>query len=325
MKVLDNREDAYSGIIRGWCVGRIKCEDILIDDASVPDKWIELDFGKPRTDGRTYRSEESNSVSRHDMEEVVKKITRGLMTSGYRGDIVTEVIRKLNAEYEVEVEFKAYSKAGDWTSHSFIRLVEKGKGVYEDEEIATAEDIKPYLSENEYDVKIKVTPYTYYTSQKRYNGEDGIKYIANKVLKEEYTYCLKKGKNIVPDKYIANGADGIIIWQSEKKNSNKNNSIEKQMLKSIKIEKKQMAFNKFCKVMEELEGRNRDWTMVFLTIDGRWNTSRRVKTINKYILNVTDDELIKMSEEEIEKRCKSYWTARLMEAQARIKALKFEA
>lgn len=326
-KMLSVREDGYYGIAREWCVAKVTGDRLLgpserdrFSAYSEDDLLMKLDFGRPRTDMQR-RSDERIGITSYDVQEVVGNVTAEVMESGTREDIVSAVINKVKEDYEIEVRFKTFTKGSDWMNHAFNTLQKKGKTP-----IATAENIKPYLSDNEYDVNIYYEGISYYTPKNRYYGENAIKYLVNKTLKEKYTYCIKMGKNIVPDDYIKLGKEGIERWRQEKSNGNKQNSIEKQMLKKIKYQKKQKAFDIFNDAIAAMtnERGSRNWELVFLSVDGRWNTGRRMKTINKYVLNVSDNELVTMSNEEIEKRCKSYWVAELTQAIERIKNLEFK-
>jgi hypothetical protein len=69
---------------------------------------------------------------------------------------------------------------------------------------------------------------------------------------------------------------------------------------------------------------NHDWSTVFLSIDGHWNKSRTIKTINKFILTGGDDELLTITEEEIGKRCRSYWIDTLEEVVEKVKKMEFK-
>ena len=326
-KILIKKEDGYYGIIREWCVAKVTGDRLLgpserdrYSSYSEDDLLMKMDFGRPRTD-MPRRSDERIGIASYDVQDMVKNITAEVMESGTRGDIVSAVIKKIKEDYELEVRFKAFTKGSDWMNHAFNTLQKKAKTP-----IATVENIKPYLSENEYDVNIYYEGISYYTPKNRYYGENAIKYLVNKILKEKYTYCVKMGKNIVPDDYIKLGKEGIERWRKEKSNGNKQNSIEKQMLKKIKLQKKQDTLIMFNDVMAAMlnENGSRNWDLVLLSVDGRWSTSRRMKTINKYILNVSDNELVTMGKEEIEKRCKSYWAAELTQAIERIKNLEFK-
>lgn len=326
-KMLKKKEDGYYGIAREWCVAKVTGDRLLgpserdrFSAYSEDDLLMKLDFGRPRTDMQR-RSDERIGITSYDVQEVVGNVTAEVMESGTREDIASTVVKKIKEDYELEVRFKTFTKGSDWMKHAYNTLQKKEKTP-----IATVENIKPYLSVNEYDTNIYYEGISYYTPKNRYYGENAIKYLVNKILKEKYTYCVKMGKNIVPDDYIKLGKEGIERWRQEKSNSNKQNSIEKQMLKKIKLQKKQDAFTIFNNVMSAMlnENGSRNWDLAFLSVDGRWNTGRRSKTINKYILNVSDNELVTMSNEEIEKRCKSYWVAELTQAIERIKNLEFK-
>lgn len=330
-KMLNEKTDGHYGITREWCVAKVTGDRLL--GPSESDKHgkygftydddtllMKLDFGRPRTDMQR-RSDERIGITSYDVQEMVENVTAEVMESGTREDIASTVVKKIKEDYELEVRFKTFTKGGDWMNHAYNTLQKKTETP-----IATVENIKPYLSVNEYDTNIYYEGISYYTPKNRYYGENAIKYLVNKILKEKYRYCVKMGKNIVPDNYIKLGKAGIERWRQEKSNSNKHNSIEKQMLRKIKLQKKNDAFTTFNDVMAAMlnEKGSRNWDLAFLSVDGRWNTGRRMKTINKYILNVSDNELVTMSNEEIEKRCKSYWVAELTQAIERIKNLEFK-
>ena len=326
-KMLRKKEDTYYGVCREWCVAKVTGSKLL--GPSERDRYssygenellMKMDFGRPRTD-TPRRSDERVGVTSYDVQEIVENVTSAVMESGTREDIASAVVKKIKEDYELEVRFKTFTKGSDWMNHTSSTLQKKAEAP-----IATIRNIKPYLADNEFDVSIYYEGISYYTPKNRYYGENAIKYLVNKMLKEKYTYCVKMGKNIVPDDYIKLGKEGIERWRQEKSNGDKRNSIEKQMLRKIKLQKKNDAFTTFNDVMSAMlnEKSSRNWDLVFLSVDGRWNTGRRMKTINKYILNVSDNELVTMSEEEIEKRCRSYWVAELTQAIERIKNLEFK-
>ena len=326
MQVTDNNPNSYYGVTREFGVGEISINEFLggSEDREDNRTVIALDFGKPYTErGGTIKSEYLG-YSQFDVKEMIHNVVVDTMKSGSREDIVEEVIKRMNEDYICEITFRTYGKASGWNSHLNMSLVKKENRKYD--EIATAEDIKPYLSEEEYDTEGTINNYAYYTNMNRYFGKKAVAYLVNKILKEEYRYCVKMGKNIIPDSYLVDGEAGIEAWKNLKSSKNKNNSIEKQMMKKLKFEKKQRAFVRFNDVIHAMlnEGVNRDWSLVFLMVDGRWATARRVKTINKFILNMSDDELLKLTDEEIDKRCKDYWVSELQQAVYRIKNMKDE-
>lgn len=330
--ITKGNEDSYYGVERIFCVGRLNIGRLL-DLPEGAERWgrcepgqliMDYDFGKPCPNDSGFKTNNTR-VNRWDFEEIVKHIIDDVMISGTRESILQSVQNKLRTEYTASVLVTTYSKAGGYMNRVDVKLSKVGEELFKDNEITTdLKEIAKYMSEQEYNIRAEIDQPDVRTNSKTYNGNKAVEYLVNKAIKEKYTYCTKAGKNIVPDEYIKDGEAGIKAYQAFKRSKNKNNSIEKQMIKKLKQQQKQKAFRKFCEAMDALEGSSRSWDMVFLTIDGRWNTGRRAKTINNYILKVTDDELIKMTDEEIEKRCKSYWVAQLMEAQERVKSMTFK-
>lgn len=324
--MLSQKDGVYYGTEREWCVGKITGDtmvgtterrDVYSDDTLV----ARLDFGKPRPDNKR-EDQEGIGIHKFDFQEAVSHVLDDVMESGVRGIIEDECVERFKKDYEIEVRYKSYTKGSDWIGRVSCSLKKKDPTV----PIATISNIKPYLAENEFDMKIYWSGMTFFTTQKSYYGENAIKYLVNKLLKEKYTYCTKMGKNIVPDDYIKLGKEGIERWKQEKRNKNKNNSIEKQTIKKIKAEKKNNAFIYFNDVIREMLNENgkHEWDKVFLAVDGRWNTGRRLNTVKKNILNMTDDELITVSDEEIKNRCKEYWKKELKEAIKRIEEFDFD-
>lgn len=319
------KSNGYYGIMREWCVAKITGDTMLgtterVDTYSKEAFSFDLDFGKPRQES-IQRSQEHIGINRFDFQEAISNLLDDVMESGSRNVIADECVERFKKEYELKVKYTSYEKGGDWVSRVSGSLQKKET----ETQVATAKDIKPYLSENEFDVKVYWSGMAFFTVQKSYYGENAIKYLVNKLLKEKYTYCTKMGKNIVPDEYIKLGKEGIERWRQEKSNKNKNNSIEKQTIRKIKTEKKNNAFIYFNDVIREMLNENgkHEWDKVFLSVDGRWNTGRRLNTVKKNILNMTDDELITVSDEEIKNRCKEYWKKELKEAIRRIEELDF--
>ncbi len=320
------KSNGYYGIIREWCVAKITGDTMLgtTEKVNLYDKeafLFDLDFGKPRQEN-IQRSQEQIGINRFDFQEAISNLLDDVMESGSRNVIADECLERFKKEYELKVKYTSYEKGGDWVSRVSCSLQKKETTT----PIATVENIKPYLTENEFDVKVYWSGMAFFTTQKSYYGENAIKYLVDKLIKEKYTYCTKMGKNIVPDDYIKLGKEGIERWKQEKRNKNKNNSIEKQTIKKIKTKKKNDAFIYFNDVIREMLNENgkHEWDKVFLAVDGRWNTGRRLNTVKKYILNMTDDELITVSDEEIKNRCKEYWKKELKEAIKRIEEFDFD-
>ena len=315
-------EDSYYGIERKWLVKQMNPKELFKFTESVERREVlSLDFGKPTDDTRRYN--EFLGLHYFDIKDVIETITDSTMESGTRGNIVEEVIKNFYDNYVLDVIYTSYTKASAWHSHCRMEVHKKDGNIWKEEDLATVEEIKEYLSEEERNVTAEMDCFGYHTSKNSYYGEKAIEYLVNKMLKEKYTYCVKCGKNIVPDEYLKEGAAGIQRWKSEKSSSNKQNSVEKQVLKQIKREKRKIAYSKFFDCMQEIS-KGGSYDMVHMNVDGQWNKSRTDKTIRKYILTGGEDELVTISEEEIEKRCKSYWVYELEQLIEKIKKIEFK-
>lgn len=328
--VTDNREDGYMGISRKWCVRKLNPQ-YMFGEGGKQDRAdvVVLDFGKPFAERFNVggKKEEYINVYRWDVVETINKITEDIMRSGYRGNILDKVLETLSDDYVIDIEYTSYSKATSWNNHFNMRLQKKEDSEFSDNDIAKAEDIKPYLSENEMDTVCTADSYSYHTSKNSYYGKDAVEWLVNKWLKDHYTYCVKNGKNIIPDEYLADGESGIERWKKEKSSKNKANSVEKQVIKQLKQQKVRTAMNAFNDAMKFMlgEGSNRqhDWHQVVLTVDGRWSSSRKYATVRKNIIDVDDNTLITMSDEEIQKKCIKYWTGILEQALKDVKETQF--
>ena len=136
----------------------------------------------------------------------------------------------------------------------------------------------------------------------------------NKFIKEELTYCLKNDEVIVPQEYIDKGEEGIKEWREIKASKNKNNSIEKKILREAVHNKKKYAYDSMCRIMDAIPKGNLNWAIPFITIDGRWNKQRTRKLVNKVIDNKSQQYYIDTTEEEIMNKFKEYWKDILMTA-----------
>lgn len=265
----------------------------------------------------------SNDFRLWDMklEEMVKdKITNSVLNK-YKNNIQEKT---LNDILDIEVRFLAKVERDDKdridvTTYSEIGNARETEYEYSDdikefEELAKkATKIASYSGDGEiiYLEKVSVDIYTH-------SFNDLTKTITkeiNKYIRNNLTYCLKKGKLIVPDEYIDKGEAGIEEWRQIKSANNKNNSIEKKMLKDIVRDKKVFAHDCIYKAMDVAMSTDTvDWTIPKLTIDGRWNRQRVSKLVTKVLGTKDKQKIIEMSKQEIMNRAKAYWKQQLMDA-----------
>ena len=144
--------------------------------------------------------------------------------------------------------------------------------------------------------------------------EEKLKKMIKKFIHENLTYCIKKNEIIIPDEYLAKGKSGIEEWREFKKSKNKNNSMEKRMLKQIQLEKKQYAFSCSYKVMSAITSRNYTWNIPSMAIEGRFNKQRVGKLINNLLKENKKENLVDVSEQDIFNMIKDYWKKILADA-----------
>lgn len=139
----------------------------------------------------------------------------------------------------------------------------------------------------------------------------------NKVIRNDYTYCIKNGNVIIPDEYISKGEKGIEEWRDIKKSKNKNNSIEKKLLRDVVKDKKNYAYDCVYIAMDKIlykTNNNYDWTIPRLVIDGKYNKQRTAKLAMKILGTKDKQKIIDMPKETILENAKKYWKEILMDA-----------
>lgn len=145
--------------------------------------------------------------------------------------------------------------------------------------------------------------------------DEKLKKLINKVLKSDFVYCVKNDKLILPDEYLAKRESGVKEWQELKRSTNKNNSIEKRMLKDLYREKKTFArkvmFSMARQVVVPDPTTRYRWDLPQFCIDGMYNNNKMEKLVNE-LFNVKDkNAFINMSKEEVNNKCRAYWANQL--------------
>ena len=143
-------------------------------------------------------------------------------------------------------------------------------------------------------------------------------------VRNNFTYCIKKGEIIIPEEYIAKGEEGIKEWRDLKSSSNKNNSMEKKMLKEVYAKKKETTFRALNGVMDAILNPDVGWDMPRLNVEGRWNSQKRSKLSNKIISTRNKQKFLEMTDEEILNSVKAYWKQELQDALTRVDGVKLK-
>lgn len=156
--------------------------------------------------------------------------------------------------------------------------------------------------------------------------------IIKKTVSTTLRYCVRSKKNIMPQEYRDKGDSGIAEWQRVCESKNKNNSMEKKMLREIVNGKYSLAFDILDTIYRDMQDSQLNhptdtgmlgYTVPRITIDGRWNISRRNKAVRAIIFHdKTPADIVEMTDEDILNKCKQHWLNELkyiQEAVANVK------
>lgn len=145
--------------------------------------------------------------------------------------------------------------------------------------------------------------------------------LIKRAIKDELAYCLKKGKVIVPKEYLDKGEAGIREWQEKKRSGNKNNSMEKRLIRETLKEKKNKLYHASY-VAQVAMVRGREYGIPGLAIDFLYNKGYNRTLITSHLLkDKTDQDIMEMTDEQALAMAKEYWKSKLEEAEKRIDEL----
>lgn len=148
------------------------------------------------------------------------------------------------------------------------------------------------------------------------NAQSVMERAIKRVMREGFTYCFKQDKLVVPEEYAKKGAEGIREWRNLKASKNKNNNMEKRMLRGMLQEKRTKNLEQMQRLLWRFPvgKETRDWRIPNLTIYGNGNKSMAKKLVTQILGKKTDQELLNMTQEEVEKLYKEYWKGVLKKA-----------
>ena len=332
-RTLKEMKDAVADVVNRYDRKKIYEYDVDRSDISEEQKKIQNENG-------WYRNRDVEIRMRGDqIYNLAKKLTFEKLYSGCQSNIEQEVFDEIystpirvigaieqNSTYkydmlDLEVDFGGVNPFGEDNnkrynySDNIKEFEEKLKGV---------KNRNSYRSDSEeYTLLEKVSAYAYpYTFE---NVETEIKKQIKKLIKNELTYCLKRGKSIVPQEYLDRKEEGIMEWRKLKSAGNKNNSIEKRMLQQIVRDKKRYAYDCMTQIQNGITTcGNQSWKMPRLEIDGRYNKQRTYKLVTEILGTNNNQYYIELTEKQIEDKFKEYWKNVLMSACDEIDKLKIE-
>lgn len=268
------------------------------------------------------------SLGGPELEEFIKREAQGAMLSKYRGDIAEKIRDNVyNAKLKACIRF-VNRKDGKFAIDKYVKTSLDTKEEYEkDIDIEYSYDmdeLRKKLNEVKLDYTYhengpddfvyvdEITVYVY-----RYRAKwmkDTIDKLIKRTIKNDLVYCLKKGKSIVPDEYLDKGKSGIEEWQHIKRSANKNNSLDKQILREELRNRKEYMCACIETVTRDIVNVNFRWDLPSLDVEGRWNKGKVRKQAMQLLEGKTDDQIMEMSNEEILNVVKGHWKKMLMDA-----------
>lgn len=269
--------------------------------------------------GSWYKEQRSNVRFTDEMlSKLIDKIAYEKVLGGCTENIYDVVYKEvMNTNFRSIAEVEEYEDDGEKKYRVFAREeVEPEEGEYTNDLTELEKTLE----------KIKNTSYTknetYYLEEfevyaYQYEVEklpEIVGKLIKKFIRENLTYCLLKNKVIVPQEYLDKGREGIAEWREIKASKNKNNSMEKKMLKETYKQQKTYAYNVIEQIMWGAVKDGMNWSVPCLEIEGRFNRTKSSKLANQLLEGKNKQEIMLMKDEEFIQLFKDYWKDKLQEA-----------
>ena len=156
------------------------------------------------------------------------------------------------------------------------------------------------------------------------SGIDIMKMIKRE-LRNNYTYCLRNGKSVVPPEYAKCGEKGIAEWRQLKSKQNKANSLDKQIIKQTLRQTKNNMEECLKTVFGHIvEASNAGWAVPRLQIEGRYNEQRKKRQVSDIFKGYSKNDIMKMDRQTVLNLAKEYWKNELKQAYDAVDKLKVE-
>lgn len=262
------------------------------------------------TDIRLYEAQLYELIQKLGYEEIIGGCKENLPQTIY-DDVLKTKIRVVSWVHDGGKEFSSVNsniEIGDQHDTDFVY----SKNIKEfEEQLKCVSYRNSFAKEGEKVLleRFEVGVYSYAFD----NIEKNASRLIKKFIRNELTYCIKANKIIIPDEYIAKGKEGIRGWREIKSSNNKNNSMEKRMLKQVFADKKALAYRSMDQILSKISNMPGDWSIPSITVDGKWNQTKINKLITKLADTKNRQKFIDLPEDEMIKKFKDYWKDRLME------------
>lgn len=244
----------------------------------------------------------TNNIEKETFDEIMNSKLKALA-----------IIRKDTRDDYSRLSMENCFEGSDEYGHIYEEKYEMSNDFEEfEEKVKDVKNKTSYSSDSEYVLLERIKIYAY--SRTFENLCTRIQKQIKKLIRNELTYCLKNGVCIVPKEYLDRKEEGIKDWRETKASGNKNNSMEKRMLRTIVKNKKNYAYDVMYQIMNKIAS-NQSWSIPSLEVEGRYNATKTAKLVSKIFDNKKDMQYyINLTEEEINEKFRKYWKDKLMEA-----------
>lgn len=277
-----------------------------------------------RTPVNTGNSHRDNiNIPEYELVDVITAQLSEIFKEKYQGEVSVECLKRVLDNYKVELTLTdSNSKLNEnwnWSQISilFYKNGEKPEKSREDYKYVTLEEFK------ENHDKLRGQPQStdvieIYT--RGYWQSEGILGKLPKMIKKQlntwYKYCLKKDKIIVPDEYLEK-ENGIQEYQNIKRSNNKNNSMEKTMMREMVRNKKDDFVCAIESVTHQLFNSyyTDRYSLIHFTMEGNYNQGIKKSTVNKIfdMKHMSDEKLLNYSTEEMKEKIVEFFKEDLQE------------
>lgn len=279
--------------------------------------------------GNRWNTNITNDIRVNDnvLYELVKEVGYKEILNGEKENIILKIQDKVmnsNVRGIIKVETNFNTKLNDNIKRAWVEI-EYGDRKEDTEYLDDEEEMNKDLQQVRHDSwnyakrdangdpakewvmleDVKLNVYTY-----NYRGTfENVGKLVKKFIRNELTYCIKQGNVVIPQEYLDKGKEGIEEWRETKASKNKNNNMEKRMLRQMLRDKKHSILMQMRTLMWRFPtGQDeRDWSIPHLTIYGNGNKAMAQKLVNQVLGKKTDQEILNMTDEEISKKFKEYW------------------
>ena len=287
---------------------------------------------KPVNTGNSYR--DIVNIPEYELSDAITAQLSEIFKEKYKGEVSVECLKRLLDNYKVEIMLtdsnSELNENWNWSQINilFYKDGEKPEKSREDYKYVTLEEFRE--NHDKLNGQPKDTDVIEFNTH-RYWQSEGILSKLPRMIKRQlntgYKYCLKKDKIIVPDEYLEK-ENGIEEYQNIKRSNNKNNSMEKTMMRDMLRNKKDEFMYTLESVSYQLfNGYYTDkYNLVHFRLEGNYNQGIKKKTVNKVfnINNMSNEKLLNYTTEEMKEKVTEHFKNELQELMDKLDNISLE-